>query len=95
MSKRPQDSDVEFIQALAELLRANDLTEIEVNREYGADDSLTVRVARQIVQAAPAPVHLPVAVAGSPAPGSSTRIASGVPAAMPQAPATMMTEIVA
>lgn len=81
MSKRPQDSDVEFIQALAELLRANDLTEIEVNREYGADDSLTVRVARQIVQAAPAPVHLPVAVAGSPAPQASG--ASPVPAAAP------------
>ena len=80
MSKRPQDSDVEFIQALAELLRANDLTEIEVNREYGADDSLTVRVARQIVQAAPAPVHLPVAVAGGSAPQAA---ASQVPAAAP------------
>ena len=81
MSKRPQDSDVEFIQALAELLRANDLTEIEVNREYGADDSLTVRVARQIVQAAPVPVHLPVAVSGSPAPQAAG--ASAVPAAAP------------
>ena len=47
MSKRPQESDIEFIKALAELLRANDLTEIEVNRDYGDDDALTVRVARQ------------------------------------------------
>ena len=47
MSKRPQESDVEFIRALAELLRANDLTEIEVSRDYGDDDALTVRVARQ------------------------------------------------
>ena len=54
MSKRPQESDVEFIRALAELLRENDLTEIEVNRDYGDEDTLTVRVARQIV-AAPAP----------------------------------------
>ena len=33
MSKRPQESDIEFIKALAELLRANDLTEIEVSRD--------------------------------------------------------------
>jgi acetyl-CoA carboxylase biotin carboxyl carrier protein len=77
MSKRPQESDVEFIQALAELLRANDLTEIEVNREFGSDDSLTVRVARQITYAAPsAQVMLPAAPAlpahgASPAPAST------------------------
>ena len=54
------DSDVTFIRALAELLRQNDLTEIEVMREYGEDDSLNVRVSRatQVVQqvAAAAPV---------------------------------------
>ena len=54
MSKRPQETDVEFIRALAELLRENDLTEIEVNREYGDDDALTVRVARQIAAGAAA-----------------------------------------
>ena len=63
MSKRPQESDIEFIKALAELLRANDLTEIEVNRDYGEDDALTVRVARQaaavVTQAAPAPSRSP------------------------------------
>lgn len=62
MNKRPQESDVDFIRALAELLRENDLTEIEVNREYGEDDSLTVRVARQItinqVAAVAAPAHV-------------------------------------
>ncbi len=47
MNKRPHESDVDFIKALAELLRENDLTEIEVQREYGEDDALTVRVARQ------------------------------------------------
>jgi acetyl-CoA carboxylase biotin carboxyl carrier protein len=47
MSKRPQESDVEFIKALAELLRENDLTEIEVSRSYGEDNALDVRVARQ------------------------------------------------
>ena len=54
MSKRPQESDIEFIKALAELLRANDLTEIEVNRDYGDDDALTVRVARQAAAVAAA-----------------------------------------
>ena len=53
MSKRPQESDIEFIKALAELLRANDLTEIEVSRDYGDEDTLTVRVARQAAVAAP------------------------------------------
>ena len=53
MSKRPQESDVEFIRALAELLRENDLTEIEVNRDYGEEDALTVRVARQVAADAP------------------------------------------
>jgi hypothetical protein len=32
---RPHDTDVAFIQALAELLRKNDLTELQVKREYG------------------------------------------------------------
>ncbi|MGJ8611201.1 MAG: acetyl-CoA carboxylase biotin carboxyl carrier protein [Octadecabacter sp.] len=49
--KTPQDSardnDVTFIQALAELLRENDLTELQVKREYGENDSLNVRVSRQ------------------------------------------------
>lgn len=62
------DSDVSFIQALAELLRQNDLTELQVKRDYGENDSLNVRVSRQtqtIMQtAAPAPA---APVAASPA----------------------------
>jgi acetyl-CoA carboxylase biotin carboxyl carrier protein len=57
------DSDVSFIQALAELLRENDLTELRVKRDYAENDSLDVRVGRyaqpapqQIVTAAPAAV---------------------------------------
>jgi acetyl-CoA carboxylase biotin carboxyl carrier protein len=73
MSKRPQESDIEFIKALAELLRSNDLTEIEVNRDYGDEDALTVRVARQTAAvlaapAAPAPVHIAAAPAAPAAP---------------------------
>jgi len=70
MSKRPQESDIDFIKALAELLRANDLTEIEVSRDYGEEETLTVRVARQAAAvaapaAAPAPLALPPAAPAS------------------------------
>ena len=46
MTKNNRDKDVQFIEALAVLLREHDLNEVEVNREFGQDDSLTVRVAR-------------------------------------------------
>ncbi|WP_299812986.1 acetyl-CoA carboxylase biotin carboxyl carrier protein [uncultured Jannaschia sp.] len=72
---KTHDSDVAFIKALAELLRENDLTELEVSREYGEDDALNVRVARQLT-AAPAPAPQPVAVTHAPqapsAPAAST-----------------------
>jgi acetyl-CoA carboxylase biotin carboxyl carrier protein len=65
MSKHPHEDDVAFIEALARLLKENDLTELEVKREYGEDDSLNVRVSKAVPQvvhvaAAPAqaaPVH--------------------------------------
>ncbi|MEM8538808.1 MAG: acetyl-CoA carboxylase biotin carboxyl carrier protein [Pseudomonadota bacterium] len=69
--KTSHDSDVSFIQALAALLRENDLTELQVKRDYGENDSLNVRVSRQtqaVVQATSAPAPVPVAqasVAGS------------------------------
>lgn len=47
MSKHSSEADVAFIQALAELLNKNDLTELSVKREYGSDDSLDVRVVKQ------------------------------------------------
>ena len=87
MSKRPQESDVEFIQALAELLRSNDLTEIEVSREYADNDGLTVRVARQIVHAAPAATHAPMVALPAPA-----GAAAPAPVAPPVAPALDPTE---
>ncbi len=73
MTKNNRDQDVEFIQALAELLRENDLTELEVRREYGEDDSLDVRVSRAttVVQAAaPAPVAAAAPVAAPAAPAA-------------------------
>ncbi len=60
MSDERIQADVAFIEALADLLRRNDLGEIEVRREYGDNDSLDVRVSRQVAA--------PVAVAAAPAP---------------------------
>lgn len=72
MTKKTHDSDVAFIKALAELLQENDLTEVEVDREYGEADRLNVRVSRGgTMMAAPAmmaaPVAAPVPAAAAPA----------------------------
>ncbi|WP_339694847.1 acetyl-CoA carboxylase biotin carboxyl carrier protein [Celeribacter baekdonensis] len=74
---KQNDADVAFIQALAELLTANDLTEVEVMREYGDNDSLNVRVSRaqpQMIQTvtAPAPVAAAPAAAAVTAPAVAT-----------------------
>ncbi len=77
MTKKNHDADVAFIQALAELLRENDLTELQVKRDYGEDDSLNVRVSR----------HHPQVVAASaiqaPAPAVSAAAAAPAQAAAP------------
>ncbi|SCZ55323.1 acetyl-CoA carboxylase biotin carboxyl carrier protein [Epibacterium ulvae] len=79
MSNKNHDADVAFIKALAELLRENDLTELEVNREYGEDDALNVRVSRQMAIAA-APVQVP-AVTAAPAPVAAAAPSVEAPAA--------------
>ena len=91
MTKKNHDADVTFIQALAELLRENDLTELQVKRDYGADDSLNVRVSRhrqQVVTqvaapaaAAPLPAPVPQIEAAAP----STTNAAEDPADLPGA----------
>jgi acetyl-CoA carboxylase biotin carboxyl carrier protein len=76
----PHETDVSFIQALAELLRENDLTELQVKRDYAENDSLNVRVSRQgPAQAAPPE---PVAAAAPVAPAPA---AAPTPAAEPAA----------
>ncbi|SHH72711.1 acetyl-CoA carboxylase biotin carboxyl carrier protein [Cognatishimia maritima] len=87
MSKKPTDSDVAFIQALAELLQTNELTEIEVMREYGEDDSINVRVSRQkeVVAAMQAPMAAPVPAAPA---TPATPAAPAAPAAANEDPAS-------
>ena len=78
MSKHSSEADVAFIQALAELLNKNDLTELSVKREYGEADSLDVRVVKQAnivttAMAAPAAMHYapaPAALAAAAAPAA-------------------------
>ena len=72
-NKTSHDSDVSFISALAELLRDNDLTELQVKRDYGENDSLNVRVSRQtqtVVQAS-VPAAMPAAPMAPAAPASA------------------------
>lgn len=77
MTKKTRDTDVAFIQALAELLNDNDLTEIEVMRDYGSDDSLNVRVSRNktVVQS----VEMPMQTAN---PAMAAPAAAAAPAAL-------------
>ena len=64
MTDNRHEADVTFIKALAELLRENDLTELQVKREYGEEDSLNVRVSRAApVAAAPVQVAVPAPAA--------------------------------
>ncbi|WP_170351336.1 MULTISPECIES: acetyl-CoA carboxylase biotin carboxyl carrier protein [Ruegeria] len=67
MTDTKHEADVAFIKALAELLRENDLTELQVKREYGEEDSLNVRVSRMNqVAAAPVQVAVPAAAPAAP-----------------------------
>ncbi|MFA8444255.1 acetyl-CoA carboxylase biotin carboxyl carrier protein [Yoonia sp.] len=87
-NKTSHDSDVNFIAALAELLRENDLTELQVKRDYGENDSLNVRVSRQtqtIVQAS-VPASAPVAAPAAPsAPAAAPVMETVDPASHPGA----------
>jgi len=77
MAKNSHDGDVAFVKALAEVLKSNDLTELEVKREYSEDDSLNVRVSKQVNVVHQAVAAAPVAVA---APAASAPAAVAAPA---------------
>jgi acetyl-CoA carboxylase biotin carboxyl carrier protein len=85
MTKSNRDADVAFIQALAELLRENDLTEVQVKRKYGQDDSLNVRVSRGVPQHAVAPIAAAPAVAASAVAAAPAAPAVDDPASHPDA----------
>ncbi|MFN4059304.1 acetyl-CoA carboxylase biotin carboxyl carrier protein [Paracoccus hibiscisoli] len=84
------EGDVAFIRSLAELLNSSELNEIQVKREYGEHDRLTVSLTKQgkqvvYAQAAAAPAAAAPAPAGTPAPAASPAAASADPATLPGA----------
>ena len=89
MSKQSTDADVAFIQALAELLNQNGLTELSVKRDYAEDDSLEVRVVKQAnivtTHTAAAPAALPLAAPGAAAAAPPAAPANNDPAQHPGA----------
>ena len=91
MTKRSHDDDVEFIKALAELLSENDLSELQVKRDYADEGSLNVRVSRispNAIAAAPVAMQMPQPMAeGIPAPAAPT--AAAAPAADSDDPAAL------
>ena len=91
MTKRSHNEDVEFIKALAEILSENDLSELQVKRDYPDDGSLNVRVSR--VKPVAAAVHVPVtpaapapvAASAPPAPVAAHAADDSDPASLPGA----------
>ena len=85
--ERISTDDVAFIQALAELLNRNELTELSVKREYGENDRLTVSLSKQskLVQtiAATPARPAPVATAAPAATAAAAPAASEDPASLP------------
>lgn len=71
--------DVAFVEALAQLLKAHDLAELEVTREYGDDDELHVRLSRYgaAPMTAAGPLALPPQAPAQLAPPAAPALASG------------------
>ncbi len=86
MTKKSKESDVAFIQALAELLNENDLTELQVKRIYGGNDSMNVRVSRKkhVIAAAPVAASAPAPAAAIAEPTTAAPV-SDDPASLPGA----------
>jgi acetyl-CoA carboxylase biotin carboxyl carrier protein len=89
MTDSRHDTDVAFIQALADLLNAKDLNELEVHRSFGEHDSLNVRVSKAgpvsvVATHEPVPARVAAAPTAAPAPDPA-REAPEDPAADPGA----------
>lgn len=96
MTNRTHDDDVAFIKALAEVLSDNDLSELQVKRDYADEGCLNVRVSR-VSASAPVAISVPAPVAAAapaaiPAPVAAT--AADAPAAPSDDPAALPGAIV-
>lgn len=91
MTKKSHDADVAFIKALAELLRENDLSELQVKRDYAEEGCLNVRVSRMSSVAAPVVVQAAAPPPVQAAPAASALAAESTdPAAHPGAVSSPM-----
>lgn len=91
MTKKSHDADVAFIKALAELLRENDLSELQVKRDYAEEGCLNVRVSRMSSVAAPVVVQTAAPPPVQAAPAASALAAESTdPAAHPGAVSSPM-----
>lgn len=80
------EKDVAFIEALARVLRDNDLTEIEVERDDGDDNEMKIRLARQPI-AQPVMQQAPQMVAAAPAAAAPAAAPAATAEAAPEDPA--------
>ena len=83
MNNDKTDADIAFVRALAQILNENNLGEIEVEREFGEDDELKVRLSRSAPAAAQPAALSPIVSAPPPAastPASATFEAEAAPA---------------
>ncbi|MDJ1016950.1 MAG: acetyl-CoA carboxylase biotin carboxyl carrier protein [Paracoccaceae bacterium] len=79
MTNKTHADDVDFIRALAELLQENDLSELQVKRNYADDGNLNVRVSR--VSASAIQVAVPAAPVAPAAPAAPAPVAAPAEAA--------------
>lgn len=92
MTNRSHEDDVAFIKALAEVLSENDLSELQVKRDYTDEGSLNVRVSRMsasapMTVAVPTPAAVPSPVVQTPAAAAELDATTKIddPAALPGA----------
>lgn len=85
-SENRHESDVAFIQSLAELLNSSKLAEISVKREYNEHDRLTVSLSKYGKQAsAPAAPAAPTPAAPAPSASAPAPVVSDDPVDLPGA----------
>lgn len=89
MSKRSHEDDVAFIKALAELLSENDLSELQVKRDYADEGSLNVRVSRISPNVMPAPVAMQMPAPTAAQAPAAPAVAAPAPAADSDDPASL------
>ena len=89
MSKRSHEDDVAFIKALAELLSENDLSELQVKRDYADEGSLNVRVSRISPSVMPAPVAMQMPAPTAAQAPAAPAVAAPAPAADSDDPASL------